>query len=67
MAQIPQMSHSLEEEKLKIIGVWSEKGRGREAEPPAIKIFWFADKRGMKDFLHTGSRGPGGQSQLGNA
>lgn len=61
------MSHSWEEEKWKIIGVWPEKGRGHEAEPSAIKISWFADKRGMKDFLHTGSGGPGGQSQLGNA
>lgn len=56
------MSPLLEEkEEWKIIGVWPKKGRGWGAgEISAIKIFWFADKRGMKDFLHTGNRGPGG-------
>lgn len=64
------MSPPLEEkEEWKIIGVWPKKGRGHEAgKISAIKIFWFADKRGMKDFLHTGNRGPrGGRGRLGNA
>ena len=54
------MSPPLEEkEEWKIIGVWPKKGRGHGAgEIPAFKIFWFVDKRGMKDFLHTGNRGP---------
>lgn len=48
-------------EEWKMIGVWPKKGRGhREGEISAIKIFCFADKRGMKDFLYTGNRGPSG-------
>lgn len=48
-------------EEWKMIGVWPKKGRGhREGEISAIKIFCFADKRGMKDFLYTGNRGPRG-------
>lgn len=57
------MSPPLEEKEWKIIGVWPKKGRGRGAGEIAIKIFWFADKRGMKDFLHTGNRGPRGSGR----
>lgn len=62
------MSPPLEQkEEWKVIGVWPKKGRGHSRRNISHQN---ADKRGMKDFLHTGNRGPGepgGCGQLGNA